>query len=70
MGDVVDLRRIPDIEEELRRVSAGVSELVWPVILALPVGPSTIELITCLIDLWLAAERLASEGRFLGLRGA
>jgi hypothetical protein len=63
MGDVVELsdRKPTDVGEELRRLSAGVSELVWPVILGLPVAPHTIDLINGLLDLELAAERLARE---------
>ena len=71
MGDVIDLsdQRIPDLGDQLRDLSAGVSNLVWPVILRLPAEPRTIDLINRLIDLELAAEELVSEGRFLGLRG-
>jgi hypothetical protein len=47
------------------RYLLGVRELVWPVILRLPVEPRTIGLITSPIDLELMAEELASEGRFL-----
>jgi hypothetical protein len=44
-----------------------VSDLVWPVILRLPVEPHTIDLIRSLMDLERAAERLAlgTDSRFL-----
>jgi hypothetical protein len=72
MGEVVDLsdRRTADIGEQLRQLSAGVSELVWPVLLRLPVESRTIDLITGLLDLELAAERLASEHGFMFLEAA
>jgi hypothetical protein len=65
MSDVVDLNdhRIPDLGVQLRQLSVGVSDLVWPVILRLPVAPHTTDLITRLLDLELMAERLALEHR-------
>ena len=63
MGDVVDLGD-QKLSDQLRRLSAGVSGLVWPLILRLPVDPHTTDLITRLLDLEFAAEELASEGRF------